>query len=148
MTNNEFNKILAEMKVRLNELRQKLNNDYKLCSQVANLIDLTAETRELTERLSHVDSKIPSINLKIQALISSCNNDLRQYNENTLSNIVTTLTQSGRVLPDGYMRKIQITISYCNENYDIYQQSGYALTYGEKTTKNSSELRLDDFLLL
>ena len=100
MTNNEYYKKLTEMKVRFNELSQKLNNDYGLCSQVANLIDLTAETRELTERLSCVDSKIPSINLKIQALISGCNNNLSQYYENTLSNIITTFTQSGRVLPD------------------------------------------------
>lgn len=42
MTNNEYYKKLTEMKVRFNELSQKLNNDYGLCSQVANLIDLTA----------------------------------------------------------------------------------------------------------
>ena len=148
MTNNEYYKKLTEMKVRFNELSQKLNNDYGLCSQVANLIDLTAETRELTERLSCVDSKIPSINLKIQALISGCNNNLSQYYENTLSNIITTFTQSGRVLPDGYMTKIQKTISCCIENYEIYKTSDYAIKYSQNNSATSSKLSLETILEL
>ena len=140
MTNAEYHKIMSEIKMRLSELSQKLNNDEELCLQVAHLIDITIESRDTIEYVSQFHSAMPTIQKKLNNIITICSNDVKQCQEETTNNILTYLHKSGKTATENYIYKIAKSISYCIDNYEIYKTSDYAKRYSQRGSGSPANL--------
>ena len=126
----------------LNNLEQKLNKDNRLCSAVADLIDLIIETDVLLENLNMVDTHILIVKARIRNLIKELEVDKEIQIEETINHIKEKLLVDNQV----YLQKIRNTIEYCIENYKLYQQSNYYMQYSKQLESEKVPL-LDLFLL-
>ena len=130
------------MNMVLNNLEQKLNKDNRLCSAVADLIDLIIETDVLLENLNMVDTHILIVKARIRNLIKELEVDKEIQIEETINHIKEKLLVDNQV----YLQKIRNTIEYCIENYKLYQQSNYYMQYSKQLESEKVPL-LDLFLL-
>lgn len=133
---------MKKMNMVLNNLEQKLNKDNRLCSAVADLIDLIIETDVLLENLNMVDTHILIVKARIRNLIKELEVDKEIQIEETINHIKEKLLVDNQV----YLQKIRNTIEYCIENYKLYQQSNYYMQYSKQLESEKVPL-LDLFLL-
>ena len=133
---------MKKMNMVLNNLEQKLNKDNRLCSAVADLIDLIIETDVLLENLNMVDTHILIVKARIRNLIKELEVDKEIQIEETINHIKEKLLVDNQV----YLQKIRNTIEYCIENYKLYQQSNYYMQYSKHLESEKVPL-LDLFLL-
>lgn len=137
-------KEIERMKMVLNNLKQKLNNNQILCSKVAELIDLIVETDIMIEKLNLVDSHLLVVKRRIKNMIRELDEDKKSQTEETI-----TLIKKELLLDDNnevYIEKIRKTIEYCVKNYEVYQQTNYYYQY--HTQVENSEISLLELLLL
>lgn len=128
----------AEMQLLVNALEQELNPD--LCEQVARVIDITAETAELTDELLKIRSRVPWVQQRLKTLIGDSASDCQILKSGVLKNIANYAAQGQVNEPAEYANKIGETIDYCTSNYAAYQKTDYYQQYGGKSYQSMGKL--------
>ncbi len=140
-----------KIKMVLNNLEQKLNNEQDLCSDIARLIDMSIETNLLMQRFENIETSIPVIRDRIINLLASCVECCNSSRENIINRISQKLIDGGKSSGiEEYIEKIQKTIDFCIDNNEIYKQTEYNAKYGTHAdiSKSIVSLSTEELLLI
>ena len=144
-------KKLEKMNMNLNNLEQKLGSNEALCQGVAKIIEMTIECDAIVGKLESINTNIPELERRIVSLSKGCVTSCSDARKNLMGDIQEqVLADKDTAQTIEYMLKIQKTIDYCIDNYQIYKMSKYNSKYcvcGDAES-NLSSMNTDEELLM